>query len=342
MASKIPLVRTSTLLGFIHFLERIGTPVDKLLQEFYLHKESIYNLNSFTSEPQMFGFMERAERLEGISHLGKLIADKSDVTELGVFGSLVLQPTTLRDCLNQFVKFFKIHHSDGLGRYWWIEKEQEVYFVCNNTPYRYKVPGSTIAMEYSLIFMLKVLRTYLGESWKPSQVYFRGPYSEQWEGCRLLTNAELYFNHDYGVIVFPSDLLNVVRPSETVHLPEKDLKTWLSSQAPNSFSDSLRLVMRSLINQQIFKIEQTAEILNTSPRTIQRRLLKEKTTYTHLTEQIRYEIAMEDMAHSNLNIKEISQKLGYSCPAHFTRAFRRWSGKTPTQFRPQLYGGKEV
>ena len=72
-----------------------------------------------------------------------------------------------------------------------------------------------------------------------------------------------------------------------------------------------------------------------SSRTLQRQLLKQGMSYRQLLDEVRYEMAMQKIAHSNLTIQEISCQLGYSEPAHFTRAFKRWNGKTPAQFRQQ-------
>lgn len=335
MRQSIPLVRSSTLLGFINFLEQLGSPVDNLLQEFCIPKDCIFDLNDFCPEAQLFGFIERAARQEGIKYLGKLVAEKSEPIDLGIFASLVLQSTTVRDCLNSFVRFFVMHHSDGSRRYWWHQKGEEVFFVCNNTPYRYWVAGSTHAMDYSIIFMLKVLRAYMGKSWQPSRVHFRGSYAEEWEGCDLLTNVELYFDCNYGVIVFPSHLLDVVCPAKIAPLPSDDLAIWLSSQPPDRFTDSLKLVMRSLMSKQVVKLKDVSNIIEMSPRTIQRQLLKEKTSYSQILGQIRYEIALQKVAHSNLPFKEIATELGFGSPAHFTRTFKDWTGKNPTQFRQQ-------
>ena len=337
MRQVIPLVRSSTLLGFVNFLEQLGSPVDRLLQEFCIPKDYVFDLNAFCAEAQLFGFIEKAAKLEEIKYLGKLVAEKSDLMDLGIFGSLVLQSTTVRDCLNSFVRFFVMHHSDGSRRYWWHQKGEEVFFVCNNTPYRYWVAGSTHAMDYSIIFMLKVLRAYLGTTWQPSRVHFRGSYAEEWEGCDLLTNVELYFDCNYGVIVFPSALLDVVRPSKIVPLPSDDLAIWLSSQASDRFADSLKLVMRSLMSKQVVKLKDVSNIIEMSPRTIQRQLLKEKTSYSQVLAEIRYEIAIQQVAHSSLPFKEIASELGYTSSAHFTRTFKEWTGKNPTQFRNQLH-----
>ncbi len=239
------------------------------------------------------------------------------------------------DKCNGFVQFFVKHHSDGRGRFWCTQQGGEVFFVCNNPPYRYWVPGSTHAFDYSMVFMLKVLQAYLGPSWKPTRVYFRGPYVKDWESYELLANVNLYFNCNYGIIVFPSLLLDSVRLRESPSLLTKDLSAYLQFPSSGSFADSLKVLMRSLLAQKVFDINSVAEMIDISPRSLQRHLQQDQTSYSQLLENLRYELAMQKITHTDLEFQAIAQELGYSTTGHFTRAFKRWTGKTATQFRQQ-------
>ena len=331
----LPLIRVSTLSGFVSFLDQIGSPTDKLLQECHLRRDQIADLHAMAPEAQLWQFIEKSGRLEGIQDLGKQTAERDDIVDQGLFGSLVLQPVTLRECLNGFVQFFVKHHSDGRGRFWWTQQGGEVFFVCNNPPYRYWIPGSTHAFDYSLVFMLKVLQAYLGPSWKPTRVYFRGPYVKAWESYEPLINVNLYFDCNYGIIVFPSLLLDSVRLRESPSLLTKDLSAYLQLPSSGSFADSLKVLMRSLLAQKVFDIKSVAEKIDISPRTLQRQLQQDQTSFSQLLENLRHELAMQKIAHTNLEFKAIAEELGYSTPGHFTRAFKGWTGKTPTQFRQQ-------
>jgi AraC-like DNA-binding protein len=72
-----------------------------------------------------------------------------------------------------------------------------------------------------------------------------------------------------------------------------------------------------------------------SVRTLQRRLAKEGLTYSQLITRIRYNRAVQLLQDSSLKIIEISEELGYEDHAHFTRAFKRWTGLSPREFRRQ-------
>jgi len=68
-------------------------------------------------------------------------------------------------------------------------------------------------------------------------------------------------------------------------------------------------------------------------RTFQRRLEQEGLTYQRLVDQVRFQAAAELLGNRSVKMIEIALELGYSDAAHFTRAFRRWTGVEPSEFR---------
>ncbi len=77
----------------------------------------------------------------------------------------------------------------------------------------------------------------------------------------------------------------------------------------------------------------TASRLHLSTRSLKRRLACEGTSYTQLVEARRQQLARQWLSESKLSVREISTRLGYRDPANFTRAFRKWTGQTPSDFR---------
>lgn len=80
-------------------------------------------------------------------------------------------------------------------------------------------------------------------------------------------------------------------------------------------------------------IDYVAEKLNMTSRTLRRRLAREDSSFQQILAEVRYELAREYLATSSLPMEEISQLLGYSAPANFSNAFKRWHGASPREFR---------
>ncbi len=101
-----------------------------------------------------------------------------------------------------------------------------------------------------------------------------------------------------------------------------------------SFDARVKLAIRDLLpsNPGIIAV---ARSLSISVRTLQRRLASVGCTYRRMLDECRREQAEFALQRGIPSVTEISQRLGYSDPAHFVRAFRRWTGQAPTHFRAE-------
>ena len=81
------------------------------------------------------------------------------------------------------------------------------------------------------------------------------------------------------------------------------------------------------------RIESVARAARCSARTLQRRLREAGLTYSGLLEEVRLEIAARMLEEAGKKVIDIALDLGYSDQANFTRAFRRWAGVPPSEYR---------
>ncbi len=84
-------------------------------------------------------------------------------------------------------------------------------------------------------------------------------------------------------------------------------------------------------------IDRAARVLGISPRTLNRRLHRAGTTFSHIVDDCRLNSARTLLASSNAKTYQIAAALGYKDPSSFSRAFTRWTGMTPRQYRAQSY-----
>ena len=71
---------------------------------------------------------------------------------------------------------------------------------------------------------------------------------------------------------------------------------------------------------------------------MRRRLTEEGTSFQDVLDEVRFGLATEYLVETLLPLQEISALLGYSEPGNFTHAFKRWSGKAPSDFRLERRG----
>ena len=124
--------------------------------------------------------------------------------------------------------------------------------------------------------------------------------------------------------------------------PHFDESSVWSGAPGTTYVSTLGQVLLTYANDKWLHIDETAQILGTSIRSIQRRLANEHMTYSGVLEHARSNVGARLLATTDVKMSEISAHLGYSNQSAFTRAFRRWAGVAPREFRRQRQHKHEI
>ncbi|MDH0739514.1 helix-turn-helix domain-containing protein [Achromobacter spanius] len=142
-------------------------------------------------------------------------------------------------------------------------------------------------------------------------------------GPNIVTGA------DYNMIEFDRDLLD--RPLRTLKDDASKITTALQSTI-----DTAGLLIERLSDQDKAKLASISREIGMSARTLQRRLKRSGVDFDALHDETRRCEALRLIALRKYSATEIAYMVGYSDPAHFTRAFKRWTGQAPSRFRAAL------
>jgi AraC-like DNA-binding protein len=163
------------------------------------------------------------------------------------------------------------------------------------------------------------------------------------EHVRSFGAAELHFEASADAIVFPTEYLELRMP----HADPK-LHALLQRQIEERLIDlpsglEFRRQVRKLISLALVDGKATAgdvaTRLNMSRRTLTRHLLRQGASFKALLDEVRREHAEHALVREGGSVGEISERLGYAEPAAFHKAFRRWTGMTPAQYRRRNWHG---
>ena len=116
-----------------------------------------------------------------------------------------------------------------------------------------------------------------------------------------------------------------MRESEARHL--------LSCPPNGDLTAAVREVIRGTRRTRWLSIDRAAALANMSVRTLQRRLAQQDGVFSELVDEVRAELAVEMLKNTEASLAEIANEAGYAGTTSFIRAFRRWTGKTPADFR---------
>lgn len=111
---------------------------------------------------------------------------------------------------------------------------------------------------------------------------------------------------------------------------------FLQHRRDESLSNRVRLFLEKHLSSGLPNIEEIADHLNLTPQTLRRHLKQEGTSYQHIKDLVRCNAARYHLTEKFAPISEVAHLVGFSEPSVFVRAFKGWTGVTPSEFRNNL------
>ncbi|WP_051227179.1 AraC family transcriptional regulator [Oceanospirillum beijerinckii] len=197
-------------------------------------------------------------------------------------------------------------------------------------------------VEYFLACLLNWPRWLTGRQIPVSAVEMTFPQPENLTTYRQFFAAEVSFQAERHCIHLPASYLTLpcVDANREMHQLHKEFADSLLSKTGEK--KALTAQIRSLIRQQLLtqgeaiRREQIAQQLGLSLRTLQRKLGELETNFQTLYDQTRQELCLQLIQRGQLSFGEIAFQLGFSNQSAFQKAFKRWMGMAPSQYRQQL------
>lgn len=141
-----------------------------------------------------------------------------------------------------------------------------------------------------------------------------------------------------SIFLFEDDVEKTLPTANTelAHANDKIVQDYLSHLDRTHVAMQLKSKMLDRLSSGSVTEQDMATMLNLSLRSLQRKLKDEGTSFKELLEDTRRELADQYIKNSRLSISEITFLLGFSEPSNFTRAFKRWNGLSPSEYRASL------
>ena len=157
-----------------------------------------------------------------------------------------------------------------------------------------------------------------------------------------LFSCPLYFNQASNLLYFDSECLRfpLVHTEQSLNEFLRTAPYQLMVMTPENHENSLVTQVRAMIghdfSQGFPSFETISAALHMSAPTLRRRRKAEGTTFQQLKDTCRCEAAMEYLAKEETSINQVAAQMGFTDPSAFHRSFKKWTGKTPGEFRAQL------
>jgi AraC-like DNA-binding protein len=276
--------------------------------------------------------------LTGDPDLGIRAAEAFQWGDFGVVDYTVRSSGTLRDYIRVVNRYI---HLLNTGADFRLEEERgrAIWRLGMALPVPLARPVPRQAADYLAGLLVKGTREATARPVTAMEVRFVHPRPGRTDGYKRLFKSPIRFGAGENAVVFrSSDLAEPVKGADprlhaVLHRHARDLLDRLPKE--ESFVDTVRRqVMQDLSGGNV-SAANVAMKLHLSERTLRRRLQAEGTHHKKLVEELRREMAIRHLELPELAVAEIAFLLGFSQAAAFIRAFKRWTGKTPGEYRAQ-------
>lgn len=283
--------------------------------------------------------LEAAAQACGNEYFGLALGETFQAAHLGLAGFTAQSAATLGEALQQLAQNLVLHDEGGSVTF---EQSGEFVFL-GYAVHQRPVHALDIICQMSLVVSCRILRTFLGDDWKPSEVWFarREPLDDR--PVQRFFRAPLRFDSAHNCLVFKASFLR-----QPILGADGELNTFLSEQAnvehKRNRTDFLHLLQK-VVHEALLagddSLQAVAARLGLHSRSLNRRLQQRGTTFRDQRDRQRRERAAYLVEHTDLPVGEIAEAVGYSDTSAFDHAFRRWFGVNPERWRRQQRGRRD-
>jgi AraC-like DNA-binding protein len=336
-SAPIPTIQVAATAGILEYAQIGGGDVAWVVQSASLTFDDLARPQNRLPLRKFVTLLEAASRATGDACFGAHLGEICSLRQLGLPGYLATFAPTVGDALASFARYY--------------------FLLGDATDVRFEKRGSRASFTYRvddpeswprrqdaeqvLTMVVVLLRQWIRPSWRPECVWFEHSRPTGADEVERILGCPVRFDCRTNTIWFDAASAAQANPMADERL--FSLLSWFAqavmrSDGPMSgtgmtFRAQVLASIDTCNNLGNASVHSVCRALGLEPRTFQRRLRAENTSFREISEEYRQVQAIRLLRHTDLPEKTIAGRLGYASLNSFIRAFRRWNGVTPGRFR---------
>ena len=310
-----------------------GIPVDPLLWKSGLTASQIENPEIRITVQSQIKFLNLAAKAMSDEFLGFHLAQSFELREIGLLYYVMASSDRLGDALQRGVHYSSINN-EGVRLIYISGKKTAIRLEYINVQ-RY---SDRHQIEFFMTALIRLCRHLVGRQLSPRRVVLThvrtniSPELRNYFGCNVI------FAGDVDEITFANTietipLLNADPYLNSLLLKYCDEVRSRRAIKSSELKSSIENAIVPLLPHRKIQASEVAKMLGLSRRTFARRLMSEQMNFAGILHNLRVDLAKRYLRETSLSISTIAWLLGYNEVASFSRAFKRWCGKTPKEAR---------
>ena len=312
-----------------------GVPEEKL---FGISKLKLTNLEDADERipfEQYMNLGRMAPEVTNTPEIGLILGQKARFQDIGVVFQLAHNCRTVRESLLQTVRYSSLGNEVSIAIFKesrkfaeWAEHYLSARYLC--------IP----LIEFECCQKLEILKSVLGEDFRPVQTRLQYAPPDYVDKYSQIFQSPLLFGQEKSGIVFKKEYLDVRNPDPQPYIKEilarHADKLKIKLEKSKGFQDKVRKIIIENLDSKDVSMEMISNELNLSIRTLYRKLKEEDISYKALLIDIKKQLARAYLQETSFTINDISYLLGFSEASAFHRAFKRWFGMNPSEYRRKV------
>ena len=276
-----------------------------------------------------------AEEATGDECFGLLAAEQLQPATLQGMGLAILASSTLYDALKRLVRFAHIFHTGANLSL--VDRDPYVDLEVRHQEERER-DLVWASEDFAIGIGIVMCRITLGEYFSPFEIECRRPTPADPDRYCSVLGTRVQFEREFNRVRYvKSDILEQLASAnpELARVNDEQAEAYLASYTPVSTSRAVANKIIEHLPDGPPSQKDIAEAMHVSNRTLQRKLKEEGTSFIDLLQDARLSLAKKYLAQPQRSIVEIAYLLGFSEPSTFSRAFKRWTGHAPAEYRAE-------
>jgi AraC-like DNA-binding protein len=310
-------------------LEAAGCDVSKLLSQAGLDPTILNEPTARCPFGQGVALWRCAIEATGDDAFGLKVASHIKHTSFHALSYGISASSTLKEAFDRIRRYCHVV-SDAI-EYQLLRCGSEYHFVIQAAD---NVPVESVDAVVAL--HLRMCRSFVGHGYSPLRIELRRAQPSRIRDFESVLRTPLYFGCEQNRIVF--DVESMERPldganPELARHNDAIALQYLARIERGNIQARVREVLMRRLECGEPSQEDVAALLSMSARTLQRRLGESATTYKEILDETRHALALTYLSVPENSLSDVTYLLGFSACSSFTRAFRRWTGLSPSAWR---------
>lgn len=273
--------------------------------------------------------LDEAVIATGCPHVGLLVGQRGGLQSLGIVGRLMATAPTVKDaildlCVNQ------IRYTEGAVTYLAIQSGVGVWGYAVQAP---PMRGIAAILDGAIGVGVSIVAQLAGR--RPEEVRFSHAVPSGAAPYRTTLGLAAVLDAEQTCLVLSPEVL-----AAPVHSADPVLRRILQRQvaeywarAQPSMAEQARRALAAHVTAGEASLDVVAAMLNLGPRTLNRRLQVDGTSFRAVLDLARHDVACQLLGGTRMPVTDVGVTLGYASPPGFVRAFRRTAGHAPSEWR---------